>query len=62
MTTYSKPINCPECGQETYELYHALNGVKVSSIEDFHFMLTQSVPQKVLMCDACYEDSEMREN
>ena len=27
-------------------------------LEDFHFMLMQCVPQKVLMCDACYENSE----
>ena len=22
MTTFKNPVKCPECGQETYELYH----------------------------------------
>ena len=48
MTTYKNPIECPECGQETYELYHATSGRQ----------LELPSPQKVLMCDACYENSE----
>jgi len=43
MTTYSKPIKCPECGLDTHELYHASSG---------------GSGQKVLMCDACYDDSD----
>ena len=53
MTTYKNPIECPECGQETYELYHATSGRQfIDKNSNSHF------PQKVLMCDACYESSD----
>ena len=43
MTTYANSVKCPECGLDTHELYHAIS---------------KSSQQKVLMCDACYDDSD----
>ena len=43
MTIYKNPIKCPECGLDTRELYHATS---------------RSNGQKVLMCDACYDNSD----
>ena len=43
MTTHANPVKCPECGLDTNELYNATS---------------KSSGQQVLMCDACYDDSD----
>ena len=43
MSRRSRAIQCPECGENTSELYHA--------------RLTE-YGEEVLMCDACYDDSD----
>jgi len=40
---YGEPIDCPECGDLTYELYSAIN----------------ENGQRVLMCESCHGDSEL---
>ena len=37
---YREPINCPECGKATHELYHNINEGE----------------QPTLMCGNCYEE------
>ena len=40
---FNDPIKCPECGLDSHELCHATDVAN---------------GQKVLMCEACYEDSD----
>ena len=40
---YGEALDCPECGDLTYELYSAIN----------------ENGQKVLMCESCYDDSQI---
>ena len=42
MSPYTKVIQCPECGQDTNELYHAR---------------FTKYGEDVLMCDACYGEA-----
>jgi len=40
---FESPIKCPECGQETNELFH---------------LTSETTSQKVLMCDVCFHESD----
>ena len=42
MSSHSEAIQCPECGQDTSELYHAR---------------FTKYGEEVLMCDACYGEA-----
>ena len=42
MTYFNDGIECPECGMITYELYKATNSAGI----------------KILMCDACCDDTQ----
>ncbi len=49
---FDEPIDCPECGHLTHELYHVTSRSSDS----------RGYGHRVLMCEECYDDSKEGED